>query len=126
MTPPRVLRGDLGDRHIETRHPIGFEISLPTALDFLGQPRTQVLDRKLHRLEPHPMRDVFPVNDEVVAAGIFTPHQEVEMRVIGVVVRDAEPLKLRAQVRFHWLTSSRAWSFNSSADPASGETMKRK
>jgi hypothetical protein len=73
----RILGGGLGNRSIETRHAVRFEITLATALDLLGEPRTEMLGRKLHRLEPHPVRDIFPADDEVIAPHIFAADQEV-------------------------------------------------
>ena len=66
--------------------------ALESARDVLGQPRTQVPRRHLPGLQTHPVGDVIAVDHEVGARGILATHQEVHMRLVGVVVSDSDPV----------------------------------
>jgi len=87
-----MLFGRLVQAQINAGHVIGGEIPLKTLLDLFHEAGTQVLGRQLHRLQTHAVGHVVAINNEVPAAVGFAPNQEVQMRIVGVVMRHPQPL----------------------------------
>jgi hypothetical protein len=70
----------------------------PSPPDFELVPRSKLLGRKLLRAPAQATRDVATVESQLLAVPVDTPHDDMRVRVPGVVVIDRRPLDASSEV----------------------------
>ena len=93
-SPGRLLR----QSEVQSGEPVGPEVTFHTALDILRQARPQMPRRHLHRLGAQAIGDVLAIHDQIPTVRALASHEQVQVGVIGVVVRDTDPLQRCSQI----------------------------
>ena len=71
------------------------------AADFEIAAQAEVLRHEILRACSHPLLDVVAGDHEVLPVVRAAAQDDVDVRVVGVPVIDADPIELRAEVLFH-------------------------
>lgn len=97
-----IVRQLLGDQHsVEPGEAFCIHFAFKLAIDLLLGLAAQLQRDDLAGALTDAMRDVIPGNVEPFAVLCDTAHQNMGVRVAGVVVIDRDPVELGAKVRFH-------------------------
>ena len=90
-----------GNLAIEIGPAFRLDLTPQVAADLVIGARSQLLGDEVLRAGAHAFLDVVAGDDEVLAVVSPSPQDDMDMRVVGVPVIDADPVELRAQVLLH-------------------------
>ena len=86
---------------VELRPALGPDLSLKRPADVEITAWAQFLGDEIACPVAHPLLDVVPRDHEILAVVARTPNDQMDMRMGGVPVIDADPIKRRAEILLH-------------------------
>jgi len=88
---------------------MAFELRRQFLVDLALPPRPELARRDVLRTTSQALRDVIAAHHQVRPAIISPAHDDVDVRVIRIVVGNRHPIELRAQVGLPPAASAREW-----------------
>ena len=96
-----MAAGVARERLIERRPAIRVDLPLEAPADFQFAARTELQGDELRRASAQTAGDIVSVDYEVAAVVSASPHQHMDMRILGVPVIDRHPVDLCPEVARH-------------------------
>ena len=89
------------ERLVERRPAVGVDLPLEAAADFLLAARTKLQGDELRGAGAQAAADIVAADDEVAPVLGASPHQHMDVRMLGVPMIDRHPVDLGPEVARH-------------------------
>ncbi len=80
---------------------LGVDLAFEDPTDLVIGPGPKLLRDQVARTIPHALLDVIARDDEVLAVVPHAPHDQVDVRMLGIPVIDGDPVEAGTEVQFH-------------------------
>ena len=101
MTPSGWRSANRLQAPVERSEALGRNVARKALQDVEIGAIAERVGRQFHRPMPQAIGDVVATDDEIAAAGIATVHDDVHVRLIGVVMDGRNVVESRAEIAFH-------------------------